>query len=331
MKKTKHYFVMIKILKILRFVIILIIFLLFLFIKVGFKVKFNLLPQDLNVPINYFDYSTQIMQAYGMYGDSKQFKEEKKKILSDFTKIKNLKDVQNKLTNLVKISGGPTSYFDFEKFRERKNSKQNWPTMNLQDNILFVKLPTIICFNEKNDNYAKYYNSVIKFVKENETKIKAVILDLRNNFGGSFKHMLAAISPFVKDGVVLKYVNMRRKYDIMKQTLSHGRIFYGNLIFDDFKIDVPVAVLQNKFTTAQAEHILIALKGQENIKSFGENSKGLTCCNTDFCVNEDLLSLTTHKVTGQNYDEEINKKIEPDVLTDDAEDEARLYLKNLIK
>ena len=324
---------MFKILKILRLILTLVILILFLIIKVIFKVKFNILPQDLNIPINYFDYSTQIMEAYGIYGNSKQFKKEKKKILANFKEIKTLEDVQNKLKNLIKISGGNSSYLEIGKIEERKKFKQSLPTIYLEENILFIKLPTTNCFIEEkaNNHCEKYYNSVINYVKNNKTKIKAVILDLRNNNGGSFQHMLAAISPFIEDGIVLKYINLRRKYEIIKQQLHNGQIYYGNLTFENIKINVPVAVLQNKYTSAQAEHILISLKGRGNVKSFGESSKGLNCENTEFYINKDILSITTQKVVGKNYDENFNKKIKPDVLTDNPKNDATTYLKKLIK
>lgn len=54
-----------------------------------------------------------------------------------------------------------------------------------------------------------YVHTVLDFLQENRDA-QGVILDLRDNFGGNMYPMIAAVSPLLPDGVILRFKSRTR-------------------------------------------------------------------------------------------------------------------------
>ena len=128
--------------------------------------------------------------------------------------------------------------------------------------------------------------------------------------------MLAGLSPLLPDGVITSFVSQGRTSDV---TLKDGAIKGGGSptsVGQRDKLDVPVAVLTSQTTASSGEQALLAFRGLDNTRVFGQATAGYASVNQTFPLYTGrtmVLTIGTSQArTGEGFGEE---PIAPDVET----------------
>lgn len=120
------------------------------------------------------------------------------------------------------------------------------------------------------------------------------IVDLRDNTGGNYGPMIAALRPFLGDQTLGYFVNRSSaavwSAKLVSEAMGIPRHARG---LDDLQTQ-PVAVLTGPRTGSSGELMTIAFRGRARTRSFGLPTAGLSTANSEFALpGGGTLSLTT--------------------------------------
>ena len=183
----------------------------------------------------------------------------------------------------------------------------------LEDGIGYIKIR-----NFQNDT-AEALNEHIKNLRKNNTKIKGMIIDLRNNSGGLLDQAIKVTDQFIDSGNIVVTVGPGgRNKDIQKAKRS-----------SQDELDFPIVMLINSSSASGAEIVVGALK---------ENNRGIVIGNRSFgkgsvqqlidLIDGAALKLTMAKYLTPLFNEVNTKGITPDIYftpTIITEDNIDLY------
>lgn len=320
--------------------ILLFIFLIFLVLVFSLKFKKKSIPKNLNSPYEYVFYAVDLIKKNAILKVyRKEFKEKAKTALKQAKNLENLNRAKAIVKNLAKSTAGENANLIEKKdVEEIKNKTKQMPTFKMvEENILYLKLPPISTMY--NVVVKEYYEGVLNFVNLNKNKIKSVLIDLKDNYGGDISYMLCAVSPFLENTVVLEY--KKNKFSLKKgyieisefEEKKEDYIPYYNIYFKRVKLNpnIPIAILQNSKTASEAEHVVLMFKGKKNVKTFGEKTKGLNTMTCFFSLGNDKLILPCYQaksvITNEFFKDE---PINPDVVSKNSDLDAINWLKEKI-
>ncbi|MFI5505589.1 S41 family peptidase [Corynebacterium kutscheri] len=152
------------------------------------------------------------------------------------------------------------------------------------------------------------------------------IVDLRGNGGGDMGPMVAGLSPLLPDGEVLSFVSRQSTSPVIVE----GNSVTGGgtaLSTQGGKLDIPVAVLVDDQTASSGEATMLAFRGLENSRSFGQPTAGYASGNVVIDLYDGAtLMITFSKDKARTGEEFSEDPIEPDVRSDSAEQDAIAWL-----
>ncbi|MFZ4929304.1 S41 family peptidase [Chryseobacterium sp. Mn2064] len=192
----------------------------------------------------------------------------------------------------------------------------------INGNLGYITLPAIGNLNQ--DDWNLYVSDFYKKIKLLDAKkLKAWIIDLRDNDGGMFSPMFKAIQPFLDQQNVAGSKDNNGKISYYKY--KDKNIFFDNTIIATIEIkqielknkSLPIFVLVSKKTASSGEFVTAALIGQKNVKVVGINTQGLTSDNSEFRLSDGaILKLTTGTLINRKHEEyrEIGKGMTPDII-----------------
>lgn len=196
--------------------------------------------------------------------------------------------------------------------------------MQNREGILYLKVPAFTGDAQAAKAYANKLSAALK-----KGDYQAVVVDLIDNTGGNMYPMIAGLSSLLPDEDLFQFVEKNgsksavSRSDILKQ--------FGLEQTDEKAKKVPIAVLTNERTGSSGEMTVLAFKGLENVKIFGQPTASYTTGNNYYQLYDGaVLLLTTSSIldrTGKLYE---NEAIQPDVLTDQPLEEAESWLKGQI-
>ena len=229
------------------------------------------------------------------------------------------------LEELTKEAGGKHSYFlSPQDNPENGPESKNQPEVQNREGILYVKVPAFTGDAQAAEAYAKKLSAALK-----KDDYQAVLVDLRDNTGGNMYPMIAGLSSLLPDEDLFQFVEKNgsksavSRSDVLKQL--------GLEQTDEKAKKVPIAVLTNERTGSSGEMTVLAFKGLESVKIFGQPTASYTTGNNYYQLYDGaVLLLTTSSIldrTGKLYE---NEAIQPDVLTDQPLEEAESWLKGQI-
>lgn len=143
------------------------------------------------------------------------------------------------------------------------------------------------------------------------------IVDLRANPGGNMWPMLAALRPFLGDAAVGTFVPAGN---------AHAKWFANRAI------DIPtppalrpllkakVAVLTSPRTASSGEGVVVAFRGREQTRFFGEPTAGLSTANSSFPLPDGASIALTTAIYADRTGKEYGAKIEPDEVVKGEEE-----------
>lgn len=263
----------------------------------------------LNKPIFLFNASEErinltmlrIAGARGIYGDTEHYG-------YAYDSAKSSPSDRGRLEFAIGVAGGKHSKV-FEQKTEQ-NQKSELPTVDVRDDVLWLKVPSV----GRKEDVQKYANTLSDGIHSAQSPngICAAVVDLRGNGGGDMGPMVAGLSPLLPDGTVLSFEGPSFSSDV---TVSGNAVMGGGTPVETSggKRALPVAVLVDGDTASSGEATMLAFRGLENSRSFGEPTAGYASANTvyDFPDGRSLmLTIAKDKArTGEVFNDE---PIQPD-------------------
>lgn len=329
----------------------LIIILLFLIIFIHKKEQdlTNIIILDERIKINRNEVTEIIkyLDNYALYSKSDNWLTERSSILEKLNFTTDYNEILKLLNDAIFLCGGKHSTLIVGDIDDKTilNKKESLilPQTSFKDDILYISLPTCINLNpslfETKEYFAKYSNLISRQILDH-SEMNGVVLDMRNNSGGSIYPLLGGLSPLLPEGVLFYSLdNAKNKTSLIlkdnqlwidslgseRKTMSDD-IFSG-INYYSITLDKPIAVIIDKTTASAAEIVLLAFKDLNNVKFFGSKTRGLTSGNDTFYISNKLeLNLTVGIFQTNSGDIYENKPIFPHVYTSNVEESAYKWI-----
>lgn len=275
-------------------------------------------------PEKYVKQAVAFMDSQGIYASGDEWEKTKAETLEKAREAESYDDCHQLINDALKVAGGKHSKLITAD--ESKADEFVLPTVEMKaDGVIYIKLPQ---FSGTADEGLEYTTAVYDVLREHKGDTNSVVLDLRGNHGGDMGPMVAAVSPLLPDGELMHFYIKGTKREV---TLEDGSVNGGGstvTMKDPFKLDVPVAVLQDDETGSSAEALLICFMGLDNVRSFGRPSAGYCSCNmTRKLYDGATILLTIGKDIARTGERFCEDPIAPDVSTDTPLETALEWLK----
>ncbi|MBU5654770.1 S41 family peptidase [Corynebacterium aurimucosum] len=234
----------------------------------------------------------------GIYGESEEFQRAREAFKEDPTNTE-------LLDAAINAAGGKHSkVFSTEK---EKAAESTEPSVDFEDGVLRATVPSI----GRHDDGQAYADTLAQGLAAHPEACAAVV-DLRGNDGGDMGPMYAGLSPLLPDGTALSFVSRMGTTDVV---IDGNSVTGGGTATTTAggKLDVPVAVLTDGETASSAEATLLAFRGLDNVRTFGEPTAGYASANVvlDYPDGRSLM-LTTAKDKARTGEEFAEDPIAPD-------------------
>jgi len=212
----------------------------------------------------------------------------------------------------------------------------------LEGGYAYIQLPSFASFNFAEwDEYVKTFWDKTAALESKYPK--GWIIDVRDNEGGMFAPMYAAISPFLNQSKVIGWKDGFGKYVFMN--FKNGKFYENNLTRYQLKLGnqkikitkVPIVILINQRTASSGEFAAISFVGQKNVSFVGGKTTGLTSANQEHKLSDGaFLVLTEGNTVDRNKREykEVGKGLQPDYPVDNTgspKNNEDTYLKKAIE
>ena len=275
-------------------------------------------------PEKYVEQAVAFMDAQGMYASGDEWEKTKAETLEKAKSAESYDDCHQLINNALKVAGGKHSKLITAD--ESKADEFVLPTVEMKsDGVIYIQLPQ---FSGTTDEGSEYAAKVYDILREHESDTKAVIVDIRGNHGGDMGPMAAAVSPLLPDGKLMYFDIQGTERAV---TLENGTVNGGGSTVTmeaPFKMDVPVAVLQDDETGSSTEALLICFMGLDNVRRFGGSTAGYCSCNTTRKLYDGAtILLTIGKDVARTGERFCEEPIEPEVSTDTPMETALDWLK----
>ena len=130
------------------------------------------------------------------------------------------------------------------------------------DKIGYLKLPAFYADFEKEDGHQSAEDVEAELTKLKQSGVKGIILDLRNNGGGSLRDVVKMAGFFIEEGPIVQVKNRYEKPDIMSD--NDNTVQYNG----------PFIIMQNEFSASASEIMSAALQDYGRAIIVGTNSYG---------------------------------------------------------
>ncbi len=163
------------------------------------------------------------------------------------------------------------------------------------DKIGYIKLPQFYADFEKEDGHQCAEDVEAELTKLKQSGVKGIILDLRNNGGGSLRDVVKMAGYFIEEGPIVQVKNRYEKPDIMSD--NDNTVQYSG----------PFIIMQNEFSASASEIMSAALQDYGRAIIVGTNSYGKGSVQRFFDLdralsgNDNLKPLGSLKVTIQKF------------------------------
>lgn len=182
---------------------------------------------------------------------------------------------------------------------QRTLLQQQAMSTNIINGVAVVQIPVF-----QNNTQQQFLMALTKL----NQPFSVLVLDLRNNPGGVLSAANDIASLFMNDKVVVEIKNRQGMQEVMR---THGKAQFA---------DLPLVVLQNRYSASAAEVLASALQNNQRAKVYGETSYGKGSIQSIVPINDnEAVKLTVaHYYSGKG--EKIDGVgVKPDVTLTGAE------------
>ena len=190
--------------------------------------------------------------------------------------------------------------------------KVNPVKFSVKDDIAYIRISTF------NESASIKLQEALKELKTYQ-KVQGLILDLRNNPGGTLEQGIAVASLFLDSGIVV---------DIKSRKPDNNQTIHTN--GSDLAKGIPMVVLINKGSASSSEIVAGALKDHKRAILMGTPSFGKGSVQTVFSMpGYGGICLTTATFFTPKGNEIQNKGIEPDIIVEEPTKDKEEAIKKI--
>ena len=149
-----------------------------------------------------------------------------------------------------------------------------------------------------------------------------LVIDVSANHGGNMWPMMGGIAPLYDDGVLETFESVTGERQVVN--VKEGVLRMNESPFPRAELNpVPtlpkrIALIIDSRTASSGEILVLAFKGQKNVRSFGQPTAGATSANKSIRLsNGGLLALTTARILDRTGTAHVGPVL-PDVATEQA-------------
>ncbi len=155
------------------------------------------------------------------------------------------------------------------------------------EKIGYIKLPMFYADFEREDGHQCAEDIEIEVKKLQQAGVKGIILDLRNNGGGSLRDVVKMAGQFIESGPIVQVKNRLDRPEVMSDT--DPTVQYNG----------PLIIMQNEFSASASEIMAAALQDYGRAIIVGTNSYGKGTVQRFFDLDRALTGSTDLKPLGQ--------------------------------
>jgi len=278
------------------------------------------------VASDYIEYFKNLIKTKSMFRDKIDWNvvdENIKKLSIGAETVDDTKPAIQYLMNVLKGSGDIHSFIVSKKSTDAKktvNTKGIEPESKLIDSkIGYVMVPAFSTSNiEVGNQFASKINEMIKKL-DSENEIKGWIIDLRTNTGGSMRPMIIGLGSLIGEGTLGYFITKEEK---VPWILENGK-FDMNKITQTYKPKNPnpkIAILIGGKTASAGEATVISFIGKNNVKLFGQPTRGLTSGNSTHLLSDGRSLALATSFEMDRMGKEYREKINPDFFVESSSD-----------
>lgn len=285
---------------------------------------------------NYISEVVKVIKKHALNKDSLNYKQD----IENALKLSNFADDSMFLSVsylLRKLKDGHTFFSEVSTIQN--DSKYDKPIdahhlpsgKILQDTLAYLKLPTLAVAGDS--LYQVYANTLYNTIIElDHHSPKYWIIDLRDNRGGVVWPIMAGLGPLLNEGIqgYFVYSNNKTKPWIYKKGKAYADkdSQWKLKVKDPYTVkraETKLLVLTDGTTASAAEMIAVMLRGYQNVRVVGKETRGLTSGNASFTLSDgSILRLTTSRYMDKNGkiyvgkiipDEEVEVGLKNDALS----------------
>ena len=264
-----------------------------------------------NTPDGYVRHCIKLLDREALYADQPEWQEAKAALLGEAKTFTTMDQAREAVERAASIAGGKHSAL-IPPVTDTTSYPEVAPEVRVREgNILHLVLPAHTGVKVSD---SLYIHSVLDFLQAHRDA-RGVIVDLRGNTGGNMGPMIAAVSPLLPDGILLRFKGRKRTTPVFLEGIMMGVGLYTEPI-EKFPKATPVAVLTNERTGSSGEATLLCFRGLDNVRTFGAPTAGYASCNvTKFLADGYLLVITNASDVARTGEVFCDDPIAPDVTT----------------
>ncbi len=257
-------------------------------------------------PKEYVAIAIGYMDQYGLFAEGAAWEAARAEALADNPTT--LDEARSIIRKALNVAGGKHSQLRTLEADEniKKTYFQDNPSVTTTTGgIVVIKLPGFMGNDKEKTAYAKSVTSLLP------AQMPGVIIDLRENIGGSMYPMLAAVHQFLPSDILLTFRG--RDGD---NVITTPYVLRAAGIGASSPIQCPVAILTSETTASAAEATLLSFRGLPYARTFGTATAGYASGNITITLSDGAkLILTTGRDVARTGEEFCDDPIEPDVVT----------------
>ncbi|MHA2787615.1 S41 family peptidase [Corynebacterium sp. S7] len=278
-------------------------------------------------PERYASSILTVADNQGYYANSAEYSQARDRAVEAARTANTLDEIYTPLKEALKAAGGkhsnlitPTEVEEYNK----ENPAQS-PEVLHNGTIATATVPAFDGFSGQQQAYADTLAAGLNDAVD--SGICGVVVDLRGNTGGDMGPMVGGLTSLLPDGTALEFATPNYSTPV---TIEGNSVKGGGspvTVNNYGKYNLPVAVLVDKRTASSGEATMLAFRGLEYSRSFGQPTAGYASANIAFEMPDGAQVLLTTSYdrdrTGQTHGDD---PVAPDEVTEDPEAAAREWL-----
>ncbi|KRT16854.1 hypothetical protein ASU31_03990 [Pedobacter ginsenosidimutans] len=317
-----------------------------LLLLAGFKVNAVVQTQNRDSIKIYVDNVLQIIKNRSINSGKMDWNKIDLEVAQKIGKLKSIRETYPIIKNVLeKLGDSHSKFFPPETvasyvkgYRATGISFPEIKTAFLANRYAYIVLPAFYSYNM--DEWNEFVNNFrAELSKLSAQKPKGWILDLRDNEGGMFAPMYAAIAPLLDQSNVIGWIDRNGEnnfFNFKDDRLFENKkaVYLFKLTTHKIKIKNPnLVLLINERTASSAEFAAISFVGQKNVTIIGNKTNGLTSANQEHKLSDGAFLVLTEGITiDRNLKQYVNVgaglvgDIKIGQLTGNEEKDKKLYL-----
>lgn len=279
-----------------------------------------------DTPEGYVRHAVRLLDAQALYANTPEWSACRKEVLSQAKSFTSMEQAREAVSWAASAAGGKHSAL-VPPVRDTASYPETIPEARvLENNVLYVLLPphSGVLVSD-----SLYIHTILNFLQEH-LDAKGVVLDLRGNHGGNMYPMIAAVSPLLPDGIIIRFKSRKRTSPIsLGFVLSSAQLSPNSV--QRFPKETPIAILTDEWTGSSGEATLLCFRGMESARSFGTPTAGYASANMPHPLADGYtLVITTASNVARTGEEFCEDPIEPDVRSEAPLQDALAWIHDRI-